>query len=624
MDLKSPSTYGEWYWAHGLQAQKDMDEQTEFALAPFFGGVIADITDISAVPSGVAAMLSVLAAPPSAGLGGFAALTAGEFASETIRDLIKPGMSAAARKINRGALETWLTASQGTALNLRGKIDDEYYNLVMASEGYGPSIAGQFKTAMTPYPTIPEIMRFARYHGDPENTKEEVWKRFNVPVDDYDVHEWLTLQVLSTDQVHKLFRRETITEDQANMMFHQIGYRADDVEHIKQSGWIVPNPMLIAQGKLHQGIEKERLLEAIQKADIHPDHTETYYDAILTKPPTLDVVAFELRQANDLYDLPESLGKIGIHPDYFELYKELSNVIPPVSDIITMAVREVFTPAIAARFGQYEDFPDPLEEWAGKKGLSREWAERYWAAHWSLPSATQGFQMLHRGVIDQDDLNMLLRAQDVMPFWRDKLTQIAYRPLTRVDVRRMYKENVLDADGVYEAYLEHGYNQDKARKMTEFTVKQALTAQAKFTSRDVIAAFTKRMINTSDARSLLIDLGIDSNDVSYILSRAEYKRLWDMKEDRIAGIRNLYKKGVYDADAAKGKLLQLNLPSDEVDLLFEKWWYEKQGDLAPTFTKAETIRFVKNNKLTLKEARSELDRMGYDKKHIDIYLDFSE
>ncbi|GAH79863.1 unnamed protein product, partial [marine sediment metagenome] len=75
--------------------------------------------------------------------------------------------------------------------------------------------------------------------------------------------------------------------------------------------------------------------------------------------------------------------------------------------------------------------------WAGKKGLSKEWSERYWAAHWNLPSPQQGFEMLHRGVINVSELNMLLRALDVMPFWRDKLTAIAFRRLTRVDIRRM-------------------------------------------------------------------------------------------------------------------------------------------------------------------------------------------
>ena len=621
MDLKNPTSYGEFYHAAELEAMKLMDEQTEFALASYFGGLLSEIPDMAALPAGIQTFLQVLKEPPSAGLGGFAALTAGEFASETLRDLMKPGISAATRKINRGALETWLTASQGTSLHLRKKIDDDYYNLIMNSEGYDNSIAEQYERSLLPYPAIGDLMRYARYHGEPTNTRATVWEKFNVPEIDYDMYEWLTLQVLSTDQIHKLLRRGVISDEEAEFFFQRVGWRDDDVKHVTELGWIIPNPMLMTQGNLQNEVPGEKIIESIIKADIHPDHAQTYLDAILTKPATGDIVAHELRINPDLSRLDERLTKIGIHPDYLQLYKDLSYVIPPVADIITMAVREVFTPEIAERFGQYEDFPAPLEEWAGKKGLSKEWAERYWAAHWALPSATQGFTMLHRGVINQDELNMLLRAQDVMPFWREKLTQIAFRPFTRVDVRRMYKEGVLDEAGVYEAYLEHGYADDKAKKMTQYTVQQALTAQAKFTSRDVIAAFTKRMINNNEARILLTDLGISSGDVSYILSRAEYKRKWDLTDSKISGIRNLYRKGVYNEDQARAKLLGLNLPSDEVEVLFEQWWFERQGDLAPTWTKAETIRFFRNNKITEPRARQELERMGYDKEHIDLYME---
>jgi hypothetical protein len=136
-----------------------------------------------------------------------------------------------------------------------------------------------------------------------------------------------------------------------------------------------------------------------------------------------------------------------------------------------MAVREAFTPAIAARFGQYEDLPPDFVEWVGKKGLSKEWASRYWAAHWSLPSPQQGFEMLHRGVIGIDDVNMLMRALDIMPFWRDKLIQIAYRPLSRVDVRRMFALGVLNVSGVRRAYTDIGYNDYNADLMTQFTIK---------------------------------------------------------------------------------------------------------------------------------------------------------
>jgi len=620
MGIESPISYGDYYWASQLESSKLMDEQTESALAPYFGGLLSAIPDIGQLPAGIQNLLTALAEPPSAGLGGFAALSAGEFASETIRDLVKPGMSMAIRSINRGALETWLTAAQAVTLFQRKKIDDSYFELLVTSEGYDPLIARDLSTSMLPYPAIADLMRYGRYHGDPQNTRDVVWSKFDVPADDFDMYEWLTLPQLSIEQVHTLFRREKITEADVNYLLAQIGWRDPNIGHVSELGWTIPNPMLLTQANLQAEASPEEVLKDISRGDIHPDRAQQYLDAILTKPATQDIVAHELRINPDLSDLDRRLRKIGIHPEYLEVYRDLAQVIPPVADIITMAVREAFSPAIAARFGQYEDFPDELGEWGAKKGLSLDWSKRYWAAHWSLPSVSQGFEMLHRGVITSEDLNMLLRAQDVMPFWRDKLTAIAFRTLTRVDVRRMYKEGVLDEAGVYKAYLDAGYADENADRMTEFTIRQTLSVQAKFTSADVIKAYTTRMISASEARGMLLDLGIRSTDASYILETAEYKRLWDLTNSRIAGIKNLYRKGVYDENAARAKLLGLNLPAVEVDVLFEQWWFEKAGDLAPTWTKAETLRYAAEGRITVDRARVELERMGYDAEHVNIYV----
>ncbi|GAH92894.1 unnamed protein product, partial [marine sediment metagenome] len=87
-------------------------------------------------------------------------------------------------------------------------------------------------------------------------------------------------------------------------------------------------------------------------ADINPKYAQQYLDAILTKPASTDLVAYHLRKDPTLAELPIDLQKIGIHPDYLDVYKTLPYPIPPVADIITMAVREAFTPEIAARFGQ--------------------------------------------------------------------------------------------------------------------------------------------------------------------------------------------------------------------------------------------------------------------------------
>ncbi|KKM01977.1 hypothetical protein LCGC14_1789080, partial [marine sediment metagenome] len=441
---------------------------------------------------------------------------------------------------------------------------------------------------------------------------------------DWPVWSWLGLQRLTTQEVQTIYRRGLITGTELFTHLAEIGWAASDRPLIEELGWTIPNAMLLTQGNLQQKKSESQILNDITFADINPKFARQYLDAVLTKPASQDLVAYELRKDPDLSGLDARLKQIGIHPDYFDVYKTLAHPIPPVADIITMAVREAFTPSIAAKFGQYEDFPKPFEEWAAKKGLSSEWAERYWAAHWSLPSATQGFEMLHRGVIQRDELNMLLRALDVMPFWREKLTGIAYRRLSRVDIRRMYGVGVLTEAEVYEAYVELGYNDRDSRRMSDFTVKQILATQSKFTASDVIAAFTKYMINTSEARSLLIDIGVRSENLAFILSAAEYKREWALTESKISAIHNLFRKAVYDDSRARSELLRLDMPAQRVDVLMEQWFIDEKGKAPRYWTTAQTLSFIEKKLITGERGRQELTNIGYDDEHINIYMEASK
>jgi len=157
-------------------------------------------------------------------------------------------------------------------------------------------------------------------------------------------------------------------------------------------------------------------------------------------------------------------------PDHLIRARELhlKTRLPSPSDIIRFAVREYWRPEISRPLGQWEEFPEELLKWTRKWGYEDwvAWAE--WVAHWTLPSVTQGFEMLHRRVITRDELENLLKAQDITPFWREKLIAISYAPFTRVDVRRMFKLGVLNRDQVYSAMLDIGYDPWKAEQMTKF------------------------------------------------------------------------------------------------------------------------------------------------------------
>ena len=620
MALDSPQTYGEFYWNYSLQSQIAYEESLEQVLAPYFKNLMSDNPYLDELPVGAQSLLSAIAEPESAGFSGFALGVGVESIDELLHTAMSPAMTALKRRLNARAKETWLTGQQANLLFSRGKITEGLWGETLLSEGYEDILARYAYVAQLPYPTIAEIMLFARYHGDPLNTHREVDKRFDVPIEDYDLHEWITLQRLSTGQVTKLHRRGKIGDGDLGFMLQQIGWRGTDIDHQVEDGWTIPNAMLLTQGNLVMGVRNDELLQDISHADIHPDYAQKYLQGILTKPATQDLVRYELRRDPDLSNLAGELEKVGVHPLYTDVYKTLAYEIPPLADIITMAVREAFSPTIAARFGQYEDYPDDLTGWAQKKGLTKDWAERYWAAHWSLPSPQQGFEMLHRGVIDRGELNMLLRALDIMPYWRDRLTEIAYRPLTRVDVRRMYKEGVLDEKEVYESYLQQGYSDQNAERMTLFTVRQTLSSLARFTTTDVVNAYTKRMISESDARSLLSDLGLKYEAVNYVMLTAEYKREWSLTESKIAGIRNLYRKREYDENKTRSELLKLALPSDQVDVLMEQWWFDEKAEVSANWTTAQTIAFIKKGTITRERGERELRLIGYDREHINVYL----
>ncbi|GAI53915.1 unnamed protein product, partial [marine sediment metagenome] len=101
MSLESPITYAEWYWKHGVDAEKAFDETIEDAMSPLFSGLLSDIPEISDLPSGTQNFMRALAEPHSAGLARYLVSAGGEFGAEVIKDAIEPFMKMMRRHVNR-------------------------------------------------------------------------------------------------------------------------------------------------------------------------------------------------------------------------------------------------------------------------------------------------------------------------------------------------------------------------------------------------------------------------------------------------------------------------------------------------------------------------------------------
>ena len=262
------------------------------------------------------------------------------------------------------------------------------------------------------------------------------------------------------------------------------------------------------------------------------------------------------------------LGRTGYGGQSLEAVKGLRYQMPGESDLVRFGVREVFTPEIAQRFGQFEQFPAGFGEAMAKLGYlasgsggasgasapgGRSWAEAYWAAHWQLPSITQAFEMYQRrvtlrdgGTFNDASLDQLLRAQDVMPYWRDTLKQIAYNPLTRVDIRRMYHARVLTEQEVYNAYLDVGYNPVNARRLTDFTKlnyapadKTTGVVNRELTATAVRTSYRRHIITRDDALTRLIEIGYDSEESDFLLDLDDAQLAQNALTDHAPAIRDL-------------------------------------------------------------------------------------
>jgi len=308
----------------------------------------------------------------------------------------------------------------------------------------------------------------------------------------------------------------------------------------------------------------------------------------------------------------EYLKEGGMTTGKIDNIKKLWHWIPGVQDILHMAVREAFSPEIVSKYRTHENLPDKFVEILKQTGGTEEWAKAYWAAHWELPSVEMGYQMLHRDVINEDDLDTLLRTKDIMPYWRDKLKEISYHLLTRVDVRRMHKIGVLDNDELTRTYQDIGYNEDNAGKMAEFTILYNATEEIDITKAELLTAYKSNLIDERELRGMLEDLGLSDDRIEFIIAIEDLKKAQKERDLTLSQLKNMFKQGMISEITARGRLGEMEYDAEEIDLLIRYWNYEKPDKgTKRTLSLSQAQTFYKQGIINAREFYDELKAMKY-------------
>lgn len=326
----------------------------------------------------------------------------------------------------------------------------------------------------------------------------------------------------------------------------------------------------LVQAVWRGGISHSDALDQAFRQGIDSEHFDVLQENYQKYLAPGDYVTLYFRGVIDRGRLDEELGAQGFTAVRIQEMITAGEYVPPIPDLIRFLVREVFTPDVANRFGQFEDYPEMFDSLAAQQGLSSDWAKAYWAAHWELPSLTEGFQMYHRGIITEADLKLLARALDVMPFWRDNLIQMSYNPLTRVDVRRMYNMDVLSDDDVLRAYQDIGYSPENAQRLLLYTKKLKEEGQdgahahhKELARAQIDRAYLEHMIDQSGAMALYEEIGYSEHDALFMLAMIDFEQAMRTRQQGINRLKTEYNAGLLDDVHLWEQLGILGLSYDE-------------------------------------------------------------
>lgn len=298
-------------------------------------------------------------------------------------------------------------------------------------------------------------------------------------------------------------------------------------------------------------------------------------------------------------------------------------IIPGPSDLFHLVAKEAFEPEMISKMGLDDEFPEEQTKWLKMQGLSEDWARKYWYAHWEMPSIQMGFEMLHRDVIDYDGLDMLFRSIEIPPFWRDKLTQIAFHPYTRVDTRRMYNFDVLNLQDVYDSYKHQGYDHEHALKMTEWTAAQKDPINKDISMGQILSTYEDQVLERNDAISLLQDIGYTEQKAEFLLTAREFEMAQKIEKKQISITATKFINRYIDKFEALRQLSLLNLPYKQQNLLMQEWELDlMQDNKLPSKTDLE--KFFLEGIINEEIYKNEMHKLGYNQIYAGWYRQLIE
>jgi len=296
------------------------------------------------------------------------------------------------------------------------------------------------------------------------------------------------------------------------------------------------------------------------------------------------------------------------------------NKIAESSDLVRFALREVWDPTRRPEL-LAENAPLQYYQWMLEQGYPPERAADWWASHWVLPSVGQLNEMMHRRVINEATWDRFVKYNDFDPTVRPWLKKISYNPYTRVDIRRMYDLGLVTRQEVKDNYLDLGYDEEHAEKMTVWTLAYVLAVEMR-------ARYSKGWVTEAEVRTALLETGMPAervNDYLEKIIKADASERTAKERDLTkTDITRSVKKGLLTKDEGIERLIDLGYAEDEAAFIVDITVTEsisEEIEADRELSKADIIKGLALGYFTEVQGLEMLQKLGYDKTEAQYIID---
>lgn len=314
----------------------------------------------------------------------------------------------------------------------------------------------------------------------------------------------------------------------------------------------------------------------------------------------------------------ERMKAIGYNEERTKEIMQSWPVLPSLGDIVRYIAKEAFEPEMIELFGLLEDYPIEAEEWAAKQGLEQRWVEAEWVAHWRDLGIDFMLEAYHRHIVDWPFVERYMALIEIPPKLREIVKDTAFRVYTRVDVRRMHSIGVLNDEELIVAYQDQGYDETKSIKMAEFTIKYNKEHERDLTKSEILKGYTERLIQKTEAKSMLINMDYSESESDYLLTYEDYKFDKKLEVKKLANIQFRFVNNFATESETTTELNKLALRGEQIAVLIDEWKIDIFEDRKLP-SKTDLDKFFKAKIIDLDIYQAEMSKLGYNKEYIEWF-----